>query len=76
MPNAPQLATGQLAAGQLNPDQHLTAAIAAAAPVKLVPYDAENPSIWFRLIDAQFTAEQITVRGILHKISVSPNKLI
>ncbi|OBQ36655.1 MAG: hypothetical protein AN484_25530 [Aphanizomenon flos-aquae WA102] len=56
----PQLAADQLAAGQLAADiaagQHLAAAIAS---LKLVPYDNENPAIWFRLIDAQFLAAGI-----------------
>ncbi|OBQ34866.1 MAG: hypothetical protein AN484_26475, partial [Aphanizomenon flos-aquae WA102] len=56
----PQLDADQLAAGQLAADiaagQHLAAAIAS---LKLVPYDNENPAIWFRLIDAQFLAAGI-----------------
>jgi hypothetical protein len=34
-------------------------AAAATAPVKLCPYDEEEPHIWFRLIDAQFAAARI-----------------
>jgi hypothetical protein len=32
---------------------------AATAQVKLVPYDEEEPQIWFRLIEAQFAAAGI-----------------
>jgi hypothetical protein len=34
-------------------------AAAATSKVKLCPYDAEEPHIWFRLIEAQFTAAGI-----------------
>jgi hypothetical protein len=34
-------------------------ATAATAPVKLCPYDEEEPHIWFRLIEAQFAAAGI-----------------
>jgi hypothetical protein len=30
--------------------------VAATAQVKLFPYDGKEPHIWFRLIEAQFTA--------------------
>ncbi len=32
---------------------------AVTAQVKLCPYDEEEPHIWFRLIEAQFTAAGI-----------------
>jgi hypothetical protein len=32
---------------------------AATSQVKLCPYDEEEPHIWFRLIEAQFTAAGI-----------------
>ncbi len=39
----------------------LTSSVAAAATaqVKLCPYDEMEPHIWFRLIEAQFTAAGI-----------------
>ncbi len=36
-----------------------TVAAAATTQVKLCPYDEEEPHIWFRLIEAQFTAAGI-----------------
>ncbi|OBQ33177.1 MAG: hypothetical protein AN484_27375, partial [Aphanizomenon flos-aquae WA102] len=57
----PQLAANQLDAGQLAADQFAAGQhiAAAATSIKLVPYDSDNPAIWFRLIDAQFIAAGI-----------------
>jgi hypothetical protein len=43
------------------PHDNLTSHVAAAASaqVKLCPYDEEEPHIWFRLFEAQFTAARI-----------------
>jgi hypothetical protein len=40
-------------------DNAQTVAAAATSQVKLCPYDEEEPSIWFRLIEAQFVVAYI-----------------
>jgi hypothetical protein len=47
---------------------NLTHPVTTAATIKdkLCPYDEEEPHIWFRLIEAQFTAAGIKLQNLKH----------
>jgi hypothetical protein len=50
-------------------DNAQTVVAAATSQVKLCPYDEEEPAIWFRLIEVQFTAAHIKSQKIRYLLS-------